>query len=100
MYILFWQVLCTLGETCGDFLGRRVSKEILPKLCSSLEHHAPVSAKAGPVYTHTMAYKLQLAVLQGLGSLCQRLDLGKCLQTLTSRRRIHRLGLGHRTHTG
>ncbi|XP_003963042.2 TELO2-interacting protein 1 homolog [Takifugu rubripes] len=72
-----FRVLCTLGETCGDFLGRRVSKEILPKLCSSLEHHAPVSAKAGPVYTHTMAYKLQLAVLQGLGSLCQRLDLGE-----------------------
>lgn len=87
------QVLCTLGETCGDFLRRRVSKEILPKLCSSLEHQAPVSAKAGPVYTHTMAYKLQLAVLQGLGSLCQQLDLGKCIQTLTSHRKICGLDL-------
>lgn len=71
-----------LGETCGDFLRRRFSKEILPKLSSSLARQAPISAKAGPVYTHTMAYKLQLAVLQGLGSLCQRLDLGKSIQTL------------------
>ncbi|XP_067447589.1 TELO2-interacting protein 1 homolog [Thunnus thynnus] len=72
-----FRVLCTLGETCGDFLRRRVSKEVLPKLSSSLARQAPISAKAGPVYTHTLAYKLQLAVLQGLGSLCQRLDLGE-----------------------
>lgn len=81
--LLFCQVLCTLGETCGDFLRRRVSKEILPKLSSSLARQAPISGKATPVYTHTMAYKLQLAVLQGLGSLCQRLDLGRNIQTLT-----------------
>uniref|UniRef100_A0A3Q2P8W6 TELO2-interacting protein 1 homolog n=1 Tax=Fundulus heteroclitus TaxID=8078 RepID=A0A3Q2P8W6_FUNHE len=72
-----FRVLCTLGETCGDFLRSRVSKEVLPKLGSSLARQAPISAKAGPVYTHTLAYKLQLAVLQGLGSLCQRLDLGE-----------------------
>uniref|UniRef100_A0A3B5BAD0 TELO2 interacting protein 1 n=1 Tax=Stegastes partitus TaxID=144197 RepID=A0A3B5BAD0_9TELE len=72
-----FRVLCTLGETCGDFMRRRVSKEVLPKLSASLAQQAPVSAKAGPVYTHTLAYKLQLAVLQGLGSLCQRLDLGE-----------------------
>ncbi|XP_069550039.1 TELO2-interacting protein 1 homolog [Brachyistius frenatus] len=72
-----FRVLCTLGETCGDFLRRRVSKEVLPNLTSSLARQAPISAKAGPVYTHTMAYKLQLAVLQGLGSLYQRLDLGE-----------------------
>uniref|UniRef100_A0A3Q2ZXZ7 TELO2-interacting protein 1 homolog n=1 Tax=Kryptolebias marmoratus TaxID=37003 RepID=A0A3Q2ZXZ7_KRYMA len=72
-----FRVLCTLGETCGDFLRRRVSKEVLPKLSSSLARQAPISAKAGPVYTHTLAYKLQLAVLQGLGSLCHRLDLGE-----------------------
>ncbi|KAM6924925.1 TELO2-interacting protein 1 homolog [Xenentodon cancila] len=89
-----FRVLCTLGETCGDFLRRRVSKEVLPKLSSSLARQAPTSAKAGPVYTHTLAYKLQLAVLQGLGSLCQRLDLGEadldvvceaCLPYLSSR---------------
>lgn len=72
-----FRVLCTLGDACGDFLRRRVSKEVLPKLCSSLLRQAPVSARAGPVYSHTLAFKLQLAVLQGLGSLCQRLDLGE-----------------------
>ncbi|XP_064155508.1 TELO2-interacting protein 1 homolog [Anguilla rostrata] len=70
-----FRVLCTLGETCGDFLRKRVSKEVLPKLTGSLRRQAPVSAKAGPIYTHTLAYKLQAAVLQGLGSLCLRLDL-------------------------
>ncbi|XP_047424450.1 TELO2-interacting protein 1 homolog [Mugil cephalus] len=72
-----FKVLFTLGETCCDFLRRRVSKEVLPKLSASLARQAPISAKAGPVYTHTLAYKLQLAVLQGLGSLCQRLNLGE-----------------------
>lgn len=54
-----------------------MSKEVLPKLSSSLLRQAPVSARAGPVYSHTLAFKLQLAVLQGLGSLCERLDLGE-----------------------
>uniref|UniRef100_A0A3Q4IBR6 TELO2 interacting protein 1 n=1 Tax=Neolamprologus brichardi TaxID=32507 RepID=A0A3Q4IBR6_NEOBR len=92
-----FRVLCVLGETCGDFLRRRVSKEVLPKLSASLAQQAPISAKAGPVYTHTLAYKLQLAVLQGLGSLCQRLDLAEadldvvceaCLPYLSSRQPI------------
>ncbi|KAG7252349.1 hypothetical protein CRUP_023559, partial [Coryphaenoides rupestris] len=72
-----FQVLCTLGEACGDFLRSRVSKEVLPRLRSSLAQQAPASARAGPIYSHTLAYKLQLAVLQGLGALCQRLRLGE-----------------------
>lgn len=71
------QVLCVLGESCGDFLRKRVSKEVLPRLTSSLMKQAEVSARSGPVYTHTLAYKLQLAVLQGLGPLCVKLDLSK-----------------------
>ncbi|KAM3872194.1 TELO2-interacting protein 1 homolog [Diretmus argenteus] len=70
-----FRVLCTLGDACGDFLRSGVSRDVLPKLSSSLARQAPISARAGPVYTHTLAYKLQLAVLQGLGSLCLRLDL-------------------------
>ncbi|XP_057221909.1 TELO2-interacting protein 1 homolog [Malurus melanocephalus] len=72
-----FKVLCTLAETCGDFLRRRFSKDVLPKLTSSLLSQAPASARAGPVYSHTLAFKLQLAVLQGLGSLCERLDMGE-----------------------
>ncbi|XP_060749364.1 TELO2-interacting protein 1 homolog [Tachysurus vachellii] len=70
-----YRVLCVLGETCGDFLRKRVSKEVLPRLTSSLSRQAETSARSGPTYTHTLAYKLQLAVLQGLGPLCVRLDL-------------------------
>ncbi|XP_077192213.1 TELO2-interacting protein 1 homolog [Paroedura picta] len=70
-----FKVLCAFGARSGDFLRRRFSKDVLPKLVSSLATQAPVSARAGPVYSHTLAFKLQLAVLQGLGSLCQALDL-------------------------
>ncbi|NXI36147.1 TTI1 protein, partial [Galbula dea] len=72
-----FKVLCTLAQKCGDFLRQRFSKDILPKLTSSLLSQAPASARAGPVYTHTLAFKLQLAVLQGLGSLCEKLDMGE-----------------------
>ncbi|XP_004687008.1 PREDICTED: TELO2-interacting protein 1 homolog [Condylura cristata] len=72
-----FQVLRTLGGQCGDFLRSRFCKDVLPKLAGSLVTQAPVSARAGPVYSHTLAFKLQLAVLQGLGPLCERLDLGE-----------------------
>ncbi|XP_055977188.1 TELO2-interacting protein 1 homolog [Sorex fumeus] len=72
-----FQVVRTLGGTCGDFLRSRFCKDVLPKLASSLGAQAPVSARAGPIYSHTLAFKLQLAVLQGLGPLCERLDLGE-----------------------
>ncbi|NXA56208.1 TTI1 protein, partial [Nothocercus julius] len=72
-----FKVLCTLAQKCGDFLRQRFSKDILPKLASSLLSQAPASARAGPVYSHTLAFKLQLAVLQGLGSLCEKLDMGE-----------------------
>ncbi|KAF6089690.1 TELO2 interacting protein 1 [Phyllostomus discolor] len=72
-----FKVLRTLGGKCGDFLRSRFCKDVLPKLASSLVTQAPVSARAGPVYSHTLAFKLQLAVLQGLGPLCERLDLGE-----------------------
>uniref|UniRef100_A0A8B9MPH3 TELO2 interacting protein 1 n=1 Tax=Accipiter nisus TaxID=211598 RepID=A0A8B9MPH3_9AVES len=71
------KVLCTLAQKCGDFLRQRFSKDVLPKLTSSLLSQAPASARAGPVYNHTLAFKLQLAVLQGLGSLCEKLDMGE-----------------------
>ncbi|XP_006030541.2 TELO2-interacting protein 1 homolog [Alligator sinensis] len=72
-----FKVLCTLAEKCGDFLRQRFSKDVLPKLAGSLSSQAPVSARAGPVYSHTLAFKMQLAVLQGLGPLCEKLDMGE-----------------------
>ncbi|KAL2763722.1 TELO2-interacting protein 1-like protein [Daubentonia madagascariensis] len=72
-----FKVLRTLGGKCGDFLRSRFCKDVLPKLAGSLVTQAPISARAGPIYSHTLAFKLQLAVLQGLGPLCERLDLGE-----------------------
>lgn len=72
-----FKVLQTLGNRCGDFLRSRFCKDVLPKLASSLITQAPISARAGPIYSHTLAFKLQLAVLQGLGPLCESLDLGE-----------------------
>ncbi|NWH68225.1 TTI1 protein, partial [Geococcyx californianus] len=72
-----FKVLCTMAQNCGDFLRQRFSKDVLPKLTGSLLSQAPASARAGPVYHHTLAFKLQLAVLQGLGSLCEKLDMGE-----------------------
>ncbi|NXQ92377.1 TTI1 protein, partial [Nyctibius grandis] len=72
-----FKVLCTLAQKCRDFLRQRFSKDVLPKLTSCLLSQAPASARAGPVYSHTLAFKLQLAVLQGLGSLCEKLDMGE-----------------------
>ncbi|KAK2529200.1 Tti1 [Columba livia] len=72
-----FKVLCTLAQRCGDFLRQRFSRDVLPALTSSLRSQAPASARAGPIYSHTLAFKLQLAVLQGLGALCQRLDMGE-----------------------
>ncbi|XP_041060297.1 TELO2-interacting protein 1 homolog isoform X2 [Carcharodon carcharias] len=89
-----FKVLCKLADGSGDFLRSRVSKDILPKVTRSLVSQAPVSTKAGPIYSHTLSYKLQLAELQGLGKLCEKLDLGEtdldmvastCLPYLSSR---------------
>ncbi|EHB17970.1 hypothetical protein GW7_01976 [Heterocephalus glaber] len=72
-----FKALCTLGGKCDDFLWNCFCKDVLPKLAGSLVTQAPISARAGPVYSHTLAFKLKLAVLQGLGPLCERLDLGE-----------------------
>eukprot|EP00062_Callorhinchus_milii_P002858 gi/632939507/ref/XP_007910321.1/ PREDICTED: TELO2-interacting protein 1 homolog [Callorhinchus milii] len=89
-----FKVLCKIGDACGKFLTSRISKDVLPKLSKSLVNQAPVSAKAGPIYSHTLSYKLQFTVLQSLGTLCEKLDLAEsdldivistCLPYLSSR---------------
>ncbi|XP_061913778.1 TELO2-interacting protein 1 homolog isoform X2 [Entelurus aequoreus] len=72
-----FRVLCTLAASCGDFLRSRVSKELVPKLSSWLTQQAGISAQATPVYCQSLAYKMQLLLLEGLGPLCQSLDLAE-----------------------
>ncbi|XP_076131875.1 TELO2-interacting protein 1 homolog isoform X1 [Alosa pseudoharengus] len=70
-----FKLLCTMGEVCTDFLKKRASKTVIPKIAAYLTKQAQTSAKAGPNYTQSLNYKLQLAYLQGLGPLCVSLDL-------------------------
>ncbi|KAI8488329.1 TEL2-interacting protein 1 [Branchiostoma belcheri] len=45
---------------------------------SAVSRNTPsVDQKAGPAYTHTVAYRLQTAILEGLGPLCLKLDIGE-----------------------
>uniref|UniRef100_F7DXG0 TELO2 interacting protein 1 n=1 Tax=Xenopus tropicalis TaxID=8364 RepID=F7DXG0_XENTR len=70
------QVLVCLAVSCRDFLRQRVCKDALPAFLKSLRSQASISARAGPIYTHTLGFKLQLALLEGLGTLCVTLGLG------------------------
>lgn len=58
-------------------MRRRVIKDVIPRLLTYLDKQAEVSVKAGPVYTHSQAYKLQVASLKGLGRLCKQLEIGE-----------------------
>ncbi|OCT57745.1 hypothetical protein XELAEV_18003080mg [Xenopus laevis] len=71
-----FQVLVCLAVSCRDFLRQRVCKDALPAFLKSLRSQASVSVRAGPIYTHTLGFKLQLALLEGLGTLCVTLGLG------------------------
>ncbi|EDO28280.1 predicted protein [Nematostella vectensis] len=71
------EVVCGMAECSGDFMRRRVEKDVLPWLLQYLERQAAVSAKvSGPAYLHTKALKLQLAALHGLRRLCSQVEVG------------------------
>uniref|UniRef100_A0A6P8IMY9 TELO2-interacting protein 1 homolog isoform X2 n=1 Tax=Actinia tenebrosa TaxID=6105 RepID=A0A6P8IMY9_ACTTE len=70
-------VITTMAECSGDFMRRRVIKDVIPRLLTYLNKQAEVSVKAGPVYTHSQAYKLQVASLKGLGRLCKQLEISE-----------------------
>ncbi|XP_077998436.1 TELO2-interacting protein 1 homolog isoform X2 [Glandiceps talaboti] len=71
-----FQTLLTMGKVSGDFIKRRVVKDVLPKLVNFLEKQATISIKSGPAYKHTIGYKQQLSILSGIGQLCIQLDIG------------------------
>ncbi|CAH1239329.1 TTI1 [Branchiostoma lanceolatum] len=72
-----FETLCMMGKVCGDFIRKRVVKEVWPKVTTFLTNQAKISIKAGPAYTHTVAHRLQSAILQGLGPLCAQLGVGE-----------------------
>ncbi|XP_078616742.1 TELO2-interacting protein 1 homolog [Branchiostoma floridae x Branchiostoma japonicum] len=72
-----FETLCMMGKVCGDFIRKRVVKEVWPKVTTFLTNQAKISMKAGPAYTHTVAHRLQSAILEGLGPLCLQLGVGE-----------------------
>lgn len=68
-------VLCTMADTSGSFMQRRVIKDAIPSMTQFLDKQATVSIKAGPVYTQSQAFKLQLAMIRSLGHLCRQLEI-------------------------
>ena len=68
-------VLDTMVNTSGQFMRRRVIKDAFPTLISYLKIQQSVSGKAGAIYTHTLRFKLQLAILNVLGIICHDLEI-------------------------
>ncbi|XP_070560811.1 TELO2-interacting protein 1 homolog isoform X2 [Ptychodera flava] len=72
-----FETLCVMGVVCGDFIRRRVVKDVWPNVIKFLDKQAVVSSRSGPAYKHTISYKQQLAVLNGIGQLSVKLDIGE-----------------------
>jgi len=99
-----FETLLVLSRTCGDFLLQRFTKDVLPALTTFMTSQGMISAglktrtrpfagfrlKAeeerknrirddgvgtGATYKFTVAYKLQLAVLRGIGPLCRTIKV-------------------------
>ncbi|XP_013380878.1 TELO2-interacting protein 1 homolog [Lingula anatina] len=89
-----FQVLCVMAEVSKDFIRSRVSKEVLPKIAAVLKKQAQVSFRVGASYKFTMAFKMQAALLHGIGHICEQLSVSEndldlvtssCLPYLSSR---------------
>lgn len=82
-----FNLLCALADTSGDFLRSRCIKLALPPLFEFLRRSAHDSSlqDSASAYRFTQAYKLQLSLLQGLGSLAAALSMsGRPLRDLVA----------------
>ena len=59
----------------GQFMRRRVIKDAFPSFTSYLKKQHVISLKAGAVYSHTLGFKLQLAILNIIGTMCRDLEI-------------------------
>lgn len=62
-------------NSSGQFLRRRVIKDALPSLVSYLVKQQTVSARAGTVYSHTLGFKYESAILNVIGRICYDLEI-------------------------
>ena len=68
-------VVKTMVNTSGQFMRRRVTKDAFPTLISYLVKQQKISAKAGAIYTQTLGFKFQLAILNAIGTVCHDLEI-------------------------
>ncbi|KAM3923949.1 TELO2-interacting protein 1 homolog [Leptodactylus fuscus] len=71
-----FKLLVSLAASCKEFIRQRVCKDALPAFLVYLRTQANVSCHGGAVYNQTFGFKLQKALLDGLGELCADLSLG------------------------
>ncbi|XP_002130662.2 TELO2-interacting protein 1 homolog [Ciona intestinalis] len=77
-----FEVICVISSTCGDFIRKRLGKEILPKLMNFLKQQQSNNraltnySHSSVAFTHTALYKLKLNLLQNLGPLLVHSSLG------------------------
>ena len=70
------EVLWELSDVCGDFVRRRVVKGVWPVIAQSLERLAGVSRGSEETYQFSMNCKLQRKMLETVGILSVRLQVG------------------------
>ncbi|ESO83680.1 hypothetical protein LOTGIDRAFT_169160 [Lottia gigantea] len=69
------ETLTIIVDNSGEFLMKRVVKNICPVIKQFLYSQAKISMKSGTMYSYTINYKLQLVYLQSLGHLAYMLKL-------------------------
>ena len=62
-------VISFMGEHCGSFIRRRFTKDVLPNITAFLKQNSELHINSSTILSHTTLFKLQVAVLRGLGPL-------------------------------
>ncbi|XP_056022184.1 TELO2-interacting protein 1 homolog [Ostrea edulis] len=79
------ETLVVMADTSRDFICRRCTKDVFPKLLSFLEKQAEISKGSSKAYLYTVNFKLQQCVLSQIGNLCNQLGvLGNNLDLVSS----------------
>ncbi|XP_025082798.1 TELO2-interacting protein 1 homolog isoform X2 [Pomacea canaliculata] len=69
------KALHTMCSLCGDFIRKRVEKDILPTLLHFLLKQSATSEGSGSAYQYTLDYKLQKTLLTTLGDIAYMMEL-------------------------
>ena len=69
------EVLDTMVDCTGDFLGQRMKRDVYPFLYEYLGKHQTTSQKGGPMYRFSPTCKIQARILRVISIVVQRLCL-------------------------